>query len=192
MKKELKLMIGVIAIVVLVIAAAVVIVLNMNKEEGKEVANTPKSNLSIQSVEDLQNLVTSLYTGLEEVLPRSLATIEIDINNVDQFKSFTGLSTSEGVEYAVASEPMMSSQAYSLVLMKIKDGVDANQIAKTMSESIDTRKWICVSAEKLYATNSGNIVCLVMSSEEWAKPVYENFKSTAGAIGQEYEKTEAI
>ena len=49
---------------------------------------------------------------------------------------------------------MMSSQAYSLVLVKVKDGVDANNIAKTMSEKIDTRKWICVSAEKLYATSS--------------------------------------
>lgn len=191
MKKELKVLIGVIAIVILIIAAAVVIVISMNKEE-KDVSNTPKSNLKVQSVKELQNLVTNLYTGLEETLPRSLATTVIDITNADQFKMFTGLSTSEGVDYAVASEPMMSSQAYSLILMKVKDGVDANQIAKTMSESIDTRKWICVSAEKLYATNSGNIVCLVMSSEEWAKPVYENFKNVAGEIGQEYEKTEAI
>jgi hypothetical protein len=87
---------------------------------------------------------------------------------------------------------MMSSQAYSLVLVKVKDGVDANNIAKTMSEKIDTRKWICVSAEKLYATSSNDIVCLVMASEEWAKPVYEGFKALAGTVQEEYTKTEEL
>ena len=61
-----------------------------------------------------------------------------------------------------------------------------------MSEQIDTRKWICVSAEKLYATNSGDVVCLVMSNEEWAKPVYDGFKELAGQVGEEYTKTEEL
>ena len=59
-----------------------------------------------------------------------------------------------------------------------------------MKENIDTRKWICVSAEKVYSTSSGDIVCLVMSSEEMAKPVYEKFKELAGNVGEEYTKTE--
>lgn len=189
MKKEVKIIIGVIAVVVIALGLAVAF--NMNKGTDKN-SDLAKSNLNIQSVDDLNKLVTTLYEGLETTLPRSLATTEIDVNNADQLKSFTGLSTSEGIEYAVASEPMMSSQAYSLVLIKVKEGTDANKIAKTMSESIDTRKWICVGAEKLYATNSGDVVFLVMSSEEWAKPVYDNFKKAAGGIGQEYEKSEAI
>ena len=31
-----------------------------------------------------------------------------------------------------------------------------------------------------------------MSSEEIAKPIYEKFKTLAGTVGQEYEKTEEI
>ncbi len=31
-----------------------------------------------------------------------------------------------------------------------------------------------------------------MSSEEWAKPVYDEFKKLAGKIGEEYTKTEEI
>ena len=61
-----------------------------------------------------------------------------------------------------------------------------------MSENIDTRKWICVSAEKLYATSSGDIVFLVMSSEEMAKPVYDAFKAKVGKVGQEYDKAEVV
>ena len=83
---------------------------------------------------------------------------------------------------------MISSQAYSFVVAKVKDGVDANSIAKEMLDKVNPIKWICVGAEKVYATSSGDVVCLVMASEEWAKPIYESFKSLAGTIGQEYER----
>ena len=107
-------------------------------------------------------------------------------------KLFTGLDNGDDLQYLVVSEPMISSQAYSFVLATVKEGVDANKIAQTIKDQVDYRKWICVSAEKVYTTNSGNIVCLVMSSEEVAKPIYEKFKTLAGAVGQEYEKTEQI
>ena len=71
---------------------------------------------------------------------------------------------------------------------EVKDGVDANSIAKEMLDKVNPIKWICVGAEKVYATSSGDVVCLVMASEEWAKPIYESFKSLAGTIGQEYER----
>ena len=113
----------------------------------------------------------------------------LDITNNDSVKYITGLENGTNFEYVVVSEPLMSSQAYSLVLAKVKSGINADEIAKQMSENIDTRKWICVEAEKLYATSSGDIVFLVMSNEGIAKPIYERFKSLAGNINQVYEKT---
>ena len=57
-----------------------------------------------------------------------------------------------------------------------------------MLDNINMNKWICVSAEKLYITNNGNVIFLVMSSEEIAKPVYENFKKYVNnEIGKELE-----
>jgi hypothetical protein len=109
--------------------------------------------------------------------------------DADLVNSFTGLENGENLEYVVASEPMITSQAYSLVLVKVKDGVSADEVAKTMSENVNQRKWICVTAEKLYATSSGDIACLVMSNEEMAKPVYEKFKTLAGNVNEEYQKT---
>lgn len=190
MKKETKIWVSILVAVIVIVA--VVVIALQKKGDTPTNGDVQKSNLNVQSVEELQNLVTDLYTGLEDKLPGSLNTMVIDTTDVEAFTYQTGLSSTEGIEYGVISEPMMSSQAYSLILLKVADGVDANQIAKTMSESVDMRKWICVTAEKLYASNSGNIVCLVMSSEDWAKPVYENFKAKAGTVGQEYEKTEAI
>ena len=61
-----------------------------------------------------------------------------------------------------------------------------------MSENIDMRKWICVSAEVLYATSTEDLAFLVMSSEEMAKPVFGAFKNKVGNVGEEYKKEEVV
>ena len=164
---------------VALIIAGIVLAINANK---------PKSNVQITSAEDMQNLVNTVYTGLEDNLPPTLNTQIVDVNNADVLKSFTGITSNENIDAVVASEPMIGSQAYSFVLVKVKDGADANSIAKEMSENIDTRKWICVQAEKLYATSVDNLAVLVMSSDEWATPVYNKVKEVLGAHNEEYIK----
>ncbi len=184
MSKSTKMMITVIAILLVIGLAVTVIILTNSK------AN--KSSITINSVEDLENLISKVYEGQEDKIPSSVQTQVIDVKDEVMVKLFTGLDNGDDLQYLVVSEPMISSQAYSFVLATVKEGVDANKIAQTIKDQVDYRKWICVSAEKVYTTNSGNIVCLVMSSEEVAKPIYEKFKTLAGAVGQEYEKTEQI
>lgn len=183
MKKETKIII-VVALIIAVLAligAAVFI----NKNAGAK----PETKLgAINSAEDLSALVDKIYEGQQTL--SSLQTQVIDVADADVVKMFTGLENGESLEYAVASEPMISSQAYSLVLAKVKAGNNANEIAKQMSENVNTNKWICVSAEKVYATSSGDIVCLVMAKEEMAKPVFESFKTLSGSTEQVYEKSE--
>lgn len=193
MKKGVSL-VGLILVVVCVIC--VIAFFNKGTEEvvpeGNEVVeNVAETAISVESASDLELLVNELYENNIDLYP-SLANQAIDVTDADSVKYMTGLENGDKLQYLVVSEPMMSSQAYSLVIAKVKDGVDADAVAKEMSENIDTRKWICVSAEKLYATSSGDIVFLVMSSEEMAKPVYNSFKAKAVAVGQEYEKTEVV
>ncbi len=184
MSKSTKMMITVIAILLVIGLAVTVIILTNSK------AN--KSSITINSAEDLENLISKVYEGQEDKIPSSVQTQVIDVKDEVMVKLFTGLDNGDDLQYLVVSEPMISSQAYSFVLATVKEGVDANKIAQTIKDQVDYRKWICVSAEKVYTTSSGNIVCLVMSSEEVAKPIYEKFKTLAGAVGQEYEKTEQI
>lgn len=181
MSKSTKIIIAVVAIIAII--AIVVAVILMNSK--------PKTNLgTINSADDLVSLVNKIYEGQEDKIPGSLQTQTIDVTDEMMVKAYTGLDNGEKLQYLVASEPMISSQAYSFVLATVKDGVNANEIAEAIKDNVDSRKWICVSAEKVYTTSSGNIVCLVMSSEEAAKTIYERFKTLAGSVGQEFEKAE--
>ena len=177
MKKSTSIIIAVIAILV-VIAIIIAVVASKNN----------KTALQINNAEDLSALVDKIYEGEENVLS-SLQTQVIDVKDADAVKMITGLENGDKLEYLVASEPMISSQAYSLILAKVNKGENANEVAKNIFESVNPSKWICVSAEKIYATNSGDVIFLIMSSEEWAKPLYEKFKKLAENVGQEYEKT---
>lgn len=180
-KKNNKVIIGVvIAIIVIVAVAGIAFAIYNNSK--------PKSNVQITSTQDMENLINTVYEGQEDVLPGSLMTQTLDISNIDIVTSYTGLTSNENIDGIVVSEPMMSSQAYSFVLVKVKDGADADAIAKEMSEKVDTRKWICVEAEKLYATSVDNLAVLVMSSDEWATPVYNKLKEVLGAHNEEYVK----
>ena len=179
MKKEVKIAIAVIVIIAIIAIIATVIIMN----------SKPKTKLEpINSSDDLVALIDKVYEGQQESLPM-LATQIVDVTDKYFVNMVTGLPNGDNFEYLVVSEPMMSSQAYSFVLAKVKSGVDANKVANEISEKINPAKWICVSAEKIYATNSSDVICIVMSSEEWAKPVYEKFKNLAGYVEKEYEKT---
>ena len=183
MEKNKKIIIT-IAVILAVIAviATIVLVNNSKTEDDKKLA----SKLNIQTTEELENLVDKIYEGTPEENMPMLQSMLIDINDKDMVSSLIGFDSTEKIDAIVASEPMMSSQAYSMVLVKVKDTKDANEIAKKINESVNPNKWICVSAEKIYTTSIDNIVCLVMSDEEVAKPVFENFKKLAGKVGQEY------
>ena len=59
-----------------------------------------------------------------------------------------------------------------------------------MLDNIDMRRWICVSAEQLYITNSGNVIFSVMADKDIAKAVYNDFKKYVNNnIGKELEKS---
>lgn len=181
MKNSTKIIIAVAVVLLIAIVIAVAVV-----------NSKPKTKLAeINKAEDLSALVDKIYEGVnKDVIPSSLQTQVVDTTDNATVKYTTGLDNAENIEFAVVSEPMMTSQAYSLILVKVKNGANANEVAKAMSEGVDTRKWICVSAEQLYATNSGDVVCLVMSNTETAKAVYESFEKLAGTVGTKHEKSE--
>ena len=135
-------------------------------------------------------MINAVYSKLGDQLP-SLETSTISSSDINQVKTYTGLQSTDNIEKIVVSEPLMSAQAYLLATVKVKDGADIEKMKQEMLNNLDMRKWICVSAEKLYITNHENTIFMIMSSAEWADPVYNAFKEYVdNKIGKELTKTE--
>ena len=129
-----------------------------DKKEESKPAEKPAAKAPTGSPAEI---IDQIY-GKFPVAEMPLGTIEIDINDADMLKMFTGLSSASKIESAAASEAMMGSQAYSLVVVKAKSTGDAADVMEEMINGIDQRKWICVEADDLSAASCGNVVVLMM------------------------------
>ncbi len=171
----------IVLVIIAIIAGAIVAIVMVNKN-AKE-----KSSLKIESSEDLKDLIEDVYEKVGK--PKLMVdTMTIDVSDDTMVSSVTGLENGDDFEYLVVSEPLTSSQPYSFVLGKVKSGVNSNKVAKDIFENINPRKWICVSADKVCVTSSGDVVCLIMTDKENTDKIYKGFKEIAGSVGKEYSK----
>ena len=144
---------------------------------------------SVETPKDINDIINTINKNNKDVLPE-LETMKVDIKNIDEVTSYTGLKTNDGIESIVVSVPLITAQAYSVAIVKVKDNADVEKIKQEMLDNIDMRRWICVSAEQLYITNSGNVIFSVMADKDVAKAVYNDFKKYVNNnIGKELEKS---
>lgn len=144
-------------------------------------ADKPANVLADKSLEDI---LAAVY---EEKTPEfPLMDTKVDFSDADAVKYFTGLSTDDAakVKEALASEPAMGSQAYSLVLLRLNDAKDAEAIATAVKNGVDPRKWICVEADDIRVCASGDVVMFVMISSVFAdsltaEQLVDSFKNVA-------------
>ncbi len=81
---------------------------------------------------------------------------------------------------AYACEPMMSSVAHSVCLIKLAEGSDVEAAKTAIRENVNPRKWICVSVEpeNIRVESIGNLVLLVMDNEN-CQQIADNFLDLA-------------
>lgn len=174
----------IILLVIVVIAAIIVLVVTLTGGD--------KASSKLKTAEDIQKMLNDIYSKEGMDLPE-LETSIIDVNEQEQVTAYTGLQSNKDIEQLVISVPFINAQAYHVAVIKAKNGADIEKMKQEIYDNINMRMWVCVSAEKLYITNSGNIIFAIMSSEEWAKPVYDEFKNyVGGKIGKELLKTESL
>ena len=141
------------------------------------------------TTKDINDIINTINKNNKNVLPE-LETMKINVKNIDEVTSYTGLKTNDGIESITVSVPVMTAQAYSVAIVKVKDSADVEKIKQEMLDNIDMRRWICVSAEQLYITNSGNLIFSVMADKDIAETVYNDFKKYVNNnIGKELEKS---
>lgn len=85
-------------------------------------------------------------------------------------------------EAGLASESAITSAAHSVVLLRLKDGADAEAAKEKLAESVDPFKWVCVGVDpdNVKVAANGDLVCVIMDDEN-ADYYLDNFESFAVA-----------
>lgn len=151
----------------------------------------------LASFEDIDAFINEIYAQIpQDQMPMGIGNMELGLDDMDAVTYYTGLTDVTGVDSIVISESMVGSIAYSLLYIKTNDEGDAQQIAQTVMDNIDPRKWICVTAEKQIAVTVGNDVFFIMTAPETADLVVDTMTELATQRGLEVseklEKTNAI
>jgi len=109
----------------------------------------------------LIDIAAQIYLG-SEIMTNYLGINEI---NDDMLSYFLGVEKLD-YEEALAIEPMMSSNAHSVCVVRMKDGANAEKAAKDIKASVDPRKWVCVGVEPehVHTVVMGDIVVLIMDN----------------------------
>ena len=95
---------------------------------------------------------------LPEIIDRLYDTVDVDF------------------EEAVASEPFINAIAFSVCLMRVKDGTDIDELKAEIRRSANPAKWICVDVNPndVRVESVGDLVLLIMAddSEKYSEAFY--------------------
>lgn len=135
---------------------------------------------------ELSAMVDSIYEAYPVEL-MMMQTTAIDLNDEAWLTYNTGLDAEQAalVDAGVKSESMTGSQAYTLVLLRVKDPTDAQTVADTMLEKMDPARWVCVMADKMRVATFDDKVLFVMTSSELTD-IDALFDAVPGALGVEF------
>lgn len=153
-------------------------------EEGMTEEATPAETPAPDM--ELSAMVDSIYKAYPVEL-MMMQTTAIDLNDEAWLTYNTGLSAEQAdlVASGVKSESMTGSQAYTLVLLRLKDAADAQTVADTMLEKMDPARWVCVMADKMRVATFDDKVLFVMTDSELTD-IDALFATVPDALGVEF------
>ena len=139
---------------ILVLAMAVAMVACGNKAADK----TPLAGTMEENALKVMEIAPVEFMG---------GIIPVDLTDTSEdgkwaLSYFTGLQSADNVTDVCVYEPMMGSQAFSLVMVRTAEDADAKAVAQEMKDNIDPRKWICVGADEMMVVTYSDVVMLVM------------------------------
>ena len=137
----------------------------MASDPGMEV--TPETATEPDVDAELSGMVDKLYEA-HPVDLMLLTTSAVNLNDLSWLTYNTGLTADQAalVDAGVLSESLTGSQAYSLVLLRVKDKADAQTIADAILNNIQMNKWVCTMADKARVATFDDKVLFVMTSSE--------------------------
>ena len=137
--------------------------------------NEDETTAPVELTGTLEEIADQIYANVTTIEMAMGPAMEIDLNDIDAAASYLGVSSTEAIERAVFSEPMIGSIPYSMCLVKAKEGADVEALKTEILEGVNYRKWLCVAAEKIAVTNCGSTILMVMAQEEIVDDVCNSF-----------------
>lgn len=120
----------------------------------------------------LSDIMKEVYKNIPEDELPELVNGEVNKDNQEYYLGSSDITYKE----ALASEPLMSSVAHSVVLVRTNSVKDVDNIKKEIKEKIDPRKWICVGVDEknVFVESKGDLVILIMDNK-YAATIRDNF-----------------
>ena len=146
---------------------------------------TPTVQNYAGTMEELLGKITTEEPA--EIMGGMAMSLDLSAENADlewQIQSYTGLTSASDLSDVAIFESMVGSIAFSIVAVRVNEGVDAKTVGEAMKNGIDTRKWICVTADELIVAGYGDVVLLVMLDSNLgmsAQSFVDAFKTVVGA-----------
>lgn len=136
-------------------------------EVDSDMEMTPETGAELTADAELSGMVDKIYEAYPVEL-MMMTTSAVDLSDESWLTYNTGLTAEQGalVDAGVLSESMTGSQAYSLVLLRVKDEADAQTIADAVLDNVQMNKWVCTMADKARVATFGDKVLFVMSNSE--------------------------
>ena len=120
----------------------------------------------------LEEIMDKVYASVpEDQRPMMLMNTEVTEENVEMFLGTADIEFEE----ALARESGVGSIAHSVVLIRVKKGANVEAIKEKLENSVNPRKWICVEAEEVEIESKGNLIILIMSSENTVEKIETEF-----------------
>ncbi len=146
-----------------------------NTETTTEATQAPAAELT----GTLEEIAANIYANATTIEMMLGDPMEIDLADVDAAGYYLGVASTDAIERAVFSEPMIGSIPYSMCLVTAKAGADVEALKNEILEGVNYRKWMCVAAEKVLVTNCGSTIMMVMAAENIVDDVYNAFNIVA-------------
>lgn len=120
----------------------------------------------------LSDIMKEVYKNIPEDELPELVNAEVNKDNQEYYLGSSDITYKE----ALASEPLMSSVAHSVVLVRANSIKDVDNIKKEIKEKINPRKWVCVGVDEknVFVESKGDLVILIMDNE-YATTIRDNF-----------------
>lgn len=122
----------------------------------------------------LEEIMEKVYADIpENERPMMLMNTKLTDENAEYYLGTADIKYEE----AMASESGVGSIAHSVVLVRVSNDADVEEVKSKIKENVDPRKWICVEAETVKVESKGNLIILIMSSNDNAEKIEKSFKN---------------